>query len=77
MQIITHGVIIVKRIRPTFMAILTYVCGLHLNECLSFRIKDVDLVQYIAFMRSMYDNGYKRNYFVINREYRELFKWNL
>jgi integron integrase len=34
------------------MAMLTYGCGLRLNECLSLRIKDVDLEQNIVIVRS-------------------------
>jgi len=35
-----------------FMAMLTYGCGLRLNECLSLRIKDVDLEQNMVIVRS-------------------------
>jgi integron integrase len=34
------------------MAMLTYGCGLRLNECFSLRIKDVDLEQNIVIVRS-------------------------
>jgi integron integrase len=34
------------------MAMLTYGCGLRLNECLSLRIKDVDLEQNVVIVRS-------------------------
>lgn len=34
------------------MAMLTYGCGLRLQECLSLRIKDIDLEQNIVIVRS-------------------------
>jgi len=39
------------------MAMLAYGCGLRLNECLSLRIKDVDLEQNIVIVRMQERNG--------------------
>lgn len=37
---------------PKLMAMLTYGCGLRLQECLSLRIKDIDLEQNLVIVRS-------------------------
>ncbi len=37
---------------PRFMAMLIYGCGLRLHECLTLRIKDIDLERNIIIVRA-------------------------